>query len=136
MVHTRSKNYDRDEQSKEASSSEDERNSSPERSDVPQITTPTQSTSRILPQPQTPSSLATISPSLSIPRTPQISSFQLSRTMSDTVLEWKSITFRSRIPTIVKNSGAQLLSDGSNYREWEFKIRNLINDYTVRGWWQ
>ncbi|KAG0148427.1 hypothetical protein CROQUDRAFT_410831 [Cronartium quercuum f. sp. fusiforme G11] len=54
--------------------------------------------------------------------------------MSDPLPEWKRITFRSHIPTIVKNAGAQLLNDGSNYREWEFKIRNLVNDYTVRGW--
>ncbi|KAG0140950.1 hypothetical protein CROQUDRAFT_664501 [Cronartium quercuum f. sp. fusiforme G11] len=36
--------------------------------------------------------------------------------------------------TIVRNSGDQLKKNGSNYREWEHCIRDLIDDYTEPGW--
>ncbi|KAG0139813.1 hypothetical protein CROQUDRAFT_101033 [Cronartium quercuum f. sp. fusiforme G11] len=48
--------------------------------------------------------------------------------------EWKTINFRSKIMTIVKNSGKQLKKDGSNYRDWNFCIRDLIDDWIEPGW--
>ncbi|KAG0146539.1 hypothetical protein CROQUDRAFT_657167 [Cronartium quercuum f. sp. fusiforme G11] len=57
-----------------------------------------------------------------------------SHDMSSTIPEWKTIAFRSKVMTIVRNSGKQLKKDGSNYREWEYRIRDLIDDYTEPGW--
>ncbi|KAG0142473.1 hypothetical protein CROQUDRAFT_97480 [Cronartium quercuum f. sp. fusiforme G11] len=48
--------------------------------------------------------------------------------------EWKTIIFRSKIMTIVKNSGEQLKKDGSNYRDWNFRIRDLIDNWIKPGW--
>ncbi|KAG0141027.1 hypothetical protein CROQUDRAFT_687228, partial [Cronartium quercuum f. sp. fusiforme G11] len=126
MVKMRNKDYEKNDSSKDQSSSERERESPPETTTTPQISPPTQSTLHTLPLP------SIFSP-VRIPSTQQ-SSPSPNCTMSDMIPEWKTITFRSHIPTIVKNSGAQLQNNGLNYREWEFKIRNIVNDYTVRGW--
>ncbi|KAG0145692.1 hypothetical protein CROQUDRAFT_107648 [Cronartium quercuum f. sp. fusiforme G11] len=63
-----------------------------------------------------------------------ITSMPTKHTMSSTIPEWKTIAFRSKVMTIVRNLGDQLKKDGSNYCEWEFRIRDLIDDYTEPGW--
>ncbi|KAG0145522.1 hypothetical protein CROQUDRAFT_93771 [Cronartium quercuum f. sp. fusiforme G11] len=54
--------------------------------------------------------------------------------MSLTILEWKTIAFRSKVMTIVCNSGKQLKKDGSNYCKWEYCIQDLIDNYMEPGW--
>ncbi|KAG0152518.1 hypothetical protein CROQUDRAFT_649941 [Cronartium quercuum f. sp. fusiforme G11] len=89
--------------------------------------------------PLLPTSLSTLSSALPIQSTiPSTADTKPTKSMpqdmSSTIPEWKTIAFRSKVMTIVRNSGEQLKEDGSNYREWEYRIRDLIDDYTEPGW--
>ncbi|KAG0140814.1 hypothetical protein CROQUDRAFT_664671 [Cronartium quercuum f. sp. fusiforme G11] len=55
-------------------------------------------------------------------------------TDSSDLPEWKTINFRSKIMAIVRASGDPLKKDGSNYRDWDFRIRDLIDDWMEPGW--
>ncbi|KAG0151875.1 hypothetical protein CROQUDRAFT_650436 [Cronartium quercuum f. sp. fusiforme G11] len=55
-------------------------------------------------------------------------------TAEDDTPEWKTLNFRFKVMNIVRSSGDHLKKDGSNYREWEYRIRDLVDDWIEPGW--
>ncbi|KAG0147053.1 hypothetical protein CROQUDRAFT_656511 [Cronartium quercuum f. sp. fusiforme G11] len=91
------------------------------------------------PSTSTPIPTSTVSPihtTSSTIRTPSDSTV-LDETMStdsSDLPEWKTINFRSKIMAIVRASGDLLKKDRLDYRDWDFRIRDLIDDWTEPGW--
>ncbi|KAG0142100.1 hypothetical protein CROQUDRAFT_97955, partial [Cronartium quercuum f. sp. fusiforme G11] len=46
--------------------------------------------------------------------------------------DWKSPKFQAALSTMVKNTGDRLTDDGSNYADWEYRVKRLIETVTGR----
>ncbi|KAG0140458.1 hypothetical protein CROQUDRAFT_356780 [Cronartium quercuum f. sp. fusiforme G11] len=46
--------------------------------------------------------------------------------------DWKSLKFQAALSTMVKNASDRLTDDGSNYADWEYRVKRLIETVTGR----